>query len=260
MTDGIVRCTVPPPRRRFMRRADGLIRLDQHTCCRETGIGLDVTGPYWIFALVRLRRGNVAYLRGEMTVTAPDHAYGVFLPPFSVVQCRLHATCADSRAVASGATPAADLPAHPVAFPTSLARVPSSVRRIEEAIRAGRPHVPIGRDHLPRPLSRQVKALIDARYDSLPPLAVVARQLRTSPAVMSRGFAGDYGISPVRYRHAIRVMDAMMRLIAGEPICEVAGAVGFNDLGQFYRRFGALAGAPPGAYRRLAIEVTASAS
>jgi AraC-like DNA-binding protein len=138
----------------------------------------------------------------------------------------------------------------PVAFPTSLARVPASVRRIEEAIRTARPHLPIGRDQLPRPLSRRVKALIDARYDSLPPLSVIARQLRTSPAMMSRGFAGDYGISPVRYRHAIRVVDAMMRLIAGEPICDVAGAVGFNDLGQFYRQFGVLAGAPPGAYRR----------
>jgi AraC-like DNA-binding protein len=259
MTDGLVRCTVPPPRRRFGRRADGLIRLDQHTCCLESGIGLDVTGPYWIFALVRVRHGSLAYVRGGTAVAPPDRAFGVFLPPFSVVQCRLLSTCADSQAVV-GRTLTPNLPSFPVAFPMSRTRVPSSVRRIEAAIRTARPHVPIGRDHVPRLLSRQVKAHIDARYGSLPPLAVIARRLGTSPAVMSRGFVADYGISPVRYRHAIRVMDAMMRLIAGEPICEVAGAVGFNDLGQFYRRFAVLAGAPPGAYRRLAIEITAHAS
>jgi AraC-like DNA-binding protein len=229
--------------------SNGLIRFDQDTRSVCAGTGIDVSGPYWIFATVSLRHGRVSYLHGCEVVAPPGQQYSVFFPPYSVVQCRLDQVQSQSRAVAGRAVLPPDLPRQPVAFDFSDSKVPGSVDEVLDIMRTQRALVHIGRDRAPSPLSRRVKALIDDRFGDLPPLSALAARLRTSPAVMSRYFTRDYGMPPVRYRHAIRVMDALMRLIAGEPVAQVAGQTGFDDLGQFYRQFGRLALAPPGRYR-----------
>jgi AraC-like DNA-binding protein len=235
--------------RRFARLSNGLIRLDQDTRSDCAGTGLDVTGPYWIFATVSLDRGRVSYYHGREPVRAPAAPYGVFVPPFSVVQCRLDQVQSRSRALAGRAVLPPDVPRHAVAFEVAGSCLPGSVEEILGILRTRRVLVAIGRERAPSPLSHRVKALIDEGFRDLPPLSVLAAKLHTSPAVMSRYFTRDYGMPPVRYRHAIRVMDALMRLIAGDPVAQVAGQAGFDDLGQFYRQFGRLALAPPGRYR-----------
>jgi AraC-like DNA-binding protein len=235
--------------RRFARLSNGLIRLDQDTRSACAGTGLDVTGPYWIFAIVSPRLGRVSYFHGRELVHPPGTPYGVFFPPYSVVQCRLDQVQSQSRAVAGRAVLPPDHPRQPVAFEVAGSCLPGSVEGILGILRTRRVLVAIGRERNPSPLSHRVKALIDEGFRDLPPLSVLAAKLHTSPAVMSRYFTRDYGMPPVRYRHAIRVMDALMRLIAGEPVAQVAGQAGFDDLGQFYRQFGRLALAPPGRYR-----------
>jgi AraC-like DNA-binding protein len=235
--------------RRFARLSNGLIRLDQDTRSACAGTGLDVTGPYWIFAIVSLRLGRVSYFHGRELVHPPGTQYGVFFPPYSVVQCRLDQVQSQSRAVTGRAVLPPGLPRQPVAFEISDPAMPGSVDEILAIMRPRRLLVPVGRERAPSPLSHRVKALIDEGFGELPPLCVLAAKLHTSPAVMSRYFTRDYGMPPVRYRHAIRVMDALMRLIGGEPVADVAGRAGFDDMGQFYRQFGRLALAPPGRYR-----------
>jgi AraC-like DNA-binding protein len=236
-------------RRRFARLSNGLIRLDQDTRSACAGTGLDVTGPYWTFATVSLDRGSVSYCHGRESVRAPGAQYGVFFPPFSVAQCLLDRVHSRSRAVVGRGPVPPDLPGHAVAFDVDGSSLPGSVEEILGILRTRRVLVAIGRERAPSPLSHRVKALIDKSFRDLPPLSALAAALHTSPAVMSRYFTRDYGMPPVRYRHAIRVMDALMRLIGGEPVAQVAGQAGFDDLGQFYRQFGRLALAPPGRYR-----------
>ena len=235
--------------RRFARLSNGLIRLDQDTRSACAGTGLDVTGPYWIVATISVERGGVSYYHGREPVRAPAAQYAVFFPPFSVVQCLLDRVHSRSQAVVGRGPVPPDLPRHAVAFEVAGSCLPGSVNEILSLLRTRRALVAIGRERAPSPLSHRVKALIDEGFRDLPPLSVLAAKLLTSPAVMSRYFTRDYGMPPVRYRHAIRVMDALMRLIGGESVAQVAGQAGFDDLGQFYRQFGRLALAPPGRYR-----------
>jgi AraC-like DNA-binding protein len=236
-------------RRWFARLPDARIRLDQQMRHAGAGTGLDVTGPYWMVATVSLTRGRLAYVRGRELVPAPARRYGVFLPPFSIVECRLDRVHAGTRAVAGRGSLLPDLPREPVAFELSGAALPGSLDEISGLLGTRAALIPIGRAQAPSPLSHRVKVLIDEGFADLPPLSVLAASLHTSPAVMSRYFSRDYGLPPVRYRHAIRVMDALMRLVGGEAVADVAASAGFSDLGQFYRQFGLLALAPPGRYR-----------
>ena len=236
-------------RRRFARLSNGLVRFDQDMRQARVGTGIDVTGPYWIFATVSLDRGTVSYVHGRELAGAPGRQYGVFLPPRSIVHCRLDGVSSLSCAVAGRGDLPPDLPTQPVAFEMPSQDLPGSAAGMLDIMRTRRAFVAIGREHDPSPLAHRVKALIDEGFADLPPLSALAASLHTSPAVMSRYFSRDYGMPPVRYRHAIRVMDALMRLIGGEPVAGVAAAAGFDNLGQFYRQFGLLALAPPGRYR-----------
>ena len=236
-------------RRRFARLPSGLVRFDQDIRQARVGTGIDVTGPYWIFATVSLDRGTVSYLHGRDLVRAPGPQYGVFFPPWSIVHCALERVQSRSCAVAGRGAISAELPIQPVAFEMLPEDLPGSIAEMLEIMRTRRAFVAIGREHAPSPLAHRVKTLIDEGFADLPPLSALAAALHTSPAVMSRYFSRDYGMPPVRYRHAIRVMDALMRLIGGEPVASVGASAGFDDLGQFYRQFGALALAPPGRYR-----------
>jgi methylphosphotriester-DNA--protein-cysteine methyltransferase len=54
---------------------------------------------------------------------------------------------------------------------------------------------------------------------------------------------------PVRYRHHVRVMDALMQFAEGAAPAQVFQDVGFDDLSRFYKIFRKVACAPPGPYR-----------
>lgn len=234
--------------RRVARLPTGLVRIDQEMHGASRGTGLDVTGPYWVLAFVRIHAGQLAYLHGSQPVQPPGSRFAVFFPPYSIVECTLDRVHARSFAVAGRQPAACSLPDHPIAFRTSR-RLPRSVQEAAAILREAHSMMPIGREHGARPISARVKAIIDASYADLPPLAALAARLRTSPAVLSRYFKRDYGLPPTRYRHAIRVMDAMMRLIGGASVCDVSGRVGFGELSQLYQQFRPLALAPPARYR-----------
>jgi AraC-like DNA-binding protein len=66
---------------------------------------------------------------------------------------------------------------------------------------------------------------------------------------MSRTFRNAYGLPPVRYRHHVRIMDALLRFAAGAAPADVSLDVGFEDLSRFYKVFRRLVCGVPGAYR-----------
>ncbi|MGE0041258.1 MAG: helix-turn-helix domain-containing protein [Vicinamibacterales bacterium] len=228
---------------------DGLVRVEQAMQCHATAPGFDVTGPHWMFAVVTVRRGHLWYARGAARIAPPARRFAVFLPPFSIVECWLDRARCDTVAVVARGDLPAGAPREPVVTTFDARDVPDSRAGVDAALRAAGPLIAIGRDVAPASLSVRLKQRIDREYPALPPIGALAAELGVQPAVASRRFGRDYGLPPVRYRHALRVTDALIRLAGGEAIVEVAGAVGFDDLGQFYRQFGALASAPPGRYR-----------
>jgi AraC-like DNA-binding protein len=99
------------------------------------------------------------------------------------------------------------------------------------------------------PLSRKTKSLIASSYRSDVAIADIADQLGVSHAHLTRQFKRDYGLTPVGYRHRLRVTEAMGRLSQGEKILDVGYEVGFNDTTRFYEDFRKVTGTSPGKCR-----------
>jgi hypothetical protein len=99
--------------RRIVEVASGLLRIEQRLRIPGVEIGTDVSGPACIYAVVQVRRGVVVYQHGTSRVRAPGR-FGLFLPPFGIVQASLERCDVTSDAVGFRPLASDDLPRHAV--------------------------------------------------------------------------------------------------------------------------------------------------
>lgn len=205
-----------------------------------------MSGPACIYARIRVTRGVVAYLSAHTRISAPDDCE-LFLPPFAVVQASLERCDVTTAAVAFRAP--GGLFDQPVLLPATGRGPLRSRDDVFERLRGATNVTYVGRAADPAPLAARAKAMIDAEYETPLEIGRVAARLRTSPAVLSRTFKDAFGMPPVRYRHHLRIMDALTRFAEGAAPAEVFQDVGFDDLSRFYKIFRKVACAAPGSYR-----------
>lgn len=236
------------PERDVVWAEPGLLRIRQRVDVRGREPGADVTGPYWVFAVVRVLSGALRYVRGPGTVDPPGRRFAVFMPPWSIVR-PAPTTCVASTDAAASDTPVfAGAPVRAVAWPWRGGATPGDVAGIARAVRHGGPFVEVSLEGEPSESVRRLKAALDESYCRPVTLARLAAQIGRSTSALSRGFKLAYGMPPVEYRHRLRVMDAMFRLAAGGEILTVLHDVGFGDASRLYRHFRTLLCAPPGSY------------
>lgn len=233
--------------RRIVQVEPGLLRVEQRLRIPGAEIGTDVSGPACVYAVVHVRRGSVVYQHGGVRVRAP-RCFALCLPPFGIVQASLERCDVMSVALAFRPLPSDELPPHPVLLAEDG---PAPESRIEalERIRTASTLANVARDRRPAPLAANAKGIVDRKYGEPLEIGRIAARLRVSPAVLSRTFRHAYGMPPVRYRHHVRVMDALMQLADGAAPAQVFQAVGFDDLSRFYKIFRKVTCAPPGSYR-----------
>lgn len=234
--------------RRTVAVADGVVRIEQRIHLLQTEIGTDVSGPACIFARVEVTGGHIAYLQDGAQIAAPGR-FAIVLPPFTVVQASLQRCHATTTGVAFRPSPGGALPSQPLLLPANTDRVPASEADLLRYLAEAAPAVTIGRARDPLPLPLRAKTILDTEYRTALTIASIAKRMRVSSAMLSRTFKLTFGIPPVRYRHHLRVMDALLRLAEGGAPADVSGAVGFDDLGRFYKILRKVACAPPGTYR-----------
>ena len=227
----------------------GVVRLDQEIRVRGTQIGTDANGPYWVLGLLEIYRGRMQFLHGSEQVEPPARFFGLFVPPFAIIQVKLVRSHSYSMAVTSLRQLPLEIPREPVVFKPCSRQCPESLDQVAHMLQQSTNFVPISRAQNPTPLAEKIKSAIDRTYTTSKQLSEIAKDLRVDPATMSRYFRKDYGIPPVRYRHNVRVMDGMMRLLEGQAIKDVFQDVGFEDVSRFYKQFSALACASPATYR-----------
>jgi AraC-like DNA-binding protein len=95
-----------------------------------------------------------------------------------------------------------------------------------------------------------LRAYLDASlFDSIT-LAAASAAIGSSPTQAARAFSATFGISPHAYVVGRRLDAARARILDGQPLADVAAAVGFYDQAHLTRRFKRLLGVTPGRFAR----------
>jgi AraC-like DNA-binding protein len=105
----------------------------------------------------------------------------------------------------------------------------------------------------PRTLDVAVEALrawLDDRLFEPVTMTAAAEALDVSPTHLARGFADAYGIAPHAYVITRRLEAARDRILAGQPLVDVATEVGFFDQAHLTRHFKRFLGTTPGSFAR----------
>lgn len=105
-------------------------------------------------------------------------------------------------------------------------------------------------DPPPTRLAADLRDLLDAHTVEGLVLRDAAALLHAHPAHLVRTFTRAFGLPPHRYLTGRRVEAARRLLLDGEPLADVAVAVGFHDQAHLHRHFTRLVGITPGRYAR----------
>lgn len=196
-----------------------------------------ITCSVWLLELYELKTGELFFIRGEAEIRPLTKCFGVFYPPFTISQPCFKNAGGRLTGVAASTVLPAEFKRVPIIFETSFAEPPSSAAQVIEILKAGGSPQTVEINPRPSLLSLKAKRLIDENYLIYPSIARTATRLGVSHEHLSRQFKRDFGMSPGRYLHQLRLADAPLRLAQGEEIISVSLNTGYNDLSRFYKQF-----------------------
>jgi AraC-like DNA-binding protein len=235
--------------RSVARTSSGLLRVSQSVNVTGKEQGLDATGRYWMLAVVEIEAGSIEYVCDNETVAVRESHFGIVAPPFSIIEVLLRGTRSRSVSYVSAGNLLTVCPNEPVIFNIAMDAIQDSPENLARHFDRRALTIPVGRCRYPSLLAQRAKSAIDNTFAEPGALSRTAHELGVSASAMSRAFRNAYGLPPVRYRHMIRTMDGMMRLVAGSPISQVFQEIGFDDLSRFYRQFKRYTLSPPSLYK-----------
>jgi len=105
----------------------------------------------------------------------------------------------------------------------------------------------------PEGLARRLRDYVDAHVFEPFTLADAATEIGGGPTQAARAFSSAYGIAPHAYVLGRRLEAARIRILAGQPLADVAAEVGFYDQAHLTRRFASFLGVTPGRFARNAV-------
>ena len=92
------------------------------------------------------------------------------------------------------------------------------------------------------------RAYLDEHLFEPVTMAAAAETLGVGPTHLARGFKATFGIAPHAYVVTRRLEVARDRILAGQPLADVASEVGFFDQAHLTRRFKRFLGVTPGRF------------
>ena len=237
-------------RRRVTHLPGGLSWVEEDMEVRGRLAGAFATGPGWILELHRVAAGSVAYVQDGERVPIRSRSFAILYAPFSITELVLEDVTTRWRGVAGQETSAPARRQGAVVFDVASDVRPGTPAEMLALLDDGGDVRSLERCTRPSPVSRRAKAALDESYRATSSIAALAARLGVSHSHLTREFKRELGMTPMAYRHALRASEAAGRLAQGEPIVDVSGEVGYEDLGRFYKSFRKALHSSPGRCRR----------
>lgn len=201
-----------------------------------SGVQDFIFGRGWLLEIVELYSGEYFFISDGSEIRPASKRFGVFYPSFTFVRAYSREMKGYNSGIGSERI-VPDLPDQPFIFETDFTGELTAIEQAVDVLNKSTGRQQIVVNTTPSPISLKAKRLIDDNYLIYPSIGRIAKRLRISHEHLSRQFKKDYGMSPSRYLHHLRVAEATFRLALGEEIIDISHEVGYNDLSRFYKQF-----------------------
>lgn len=225
---------------------DSLIIKRKVTCQNNLTI-LDVTNHMWMAGILKVSGCGFKMKQNDSEIEFPHGSYGIFFPPYSIVETELiSAVNFELEVILSQRPLGPSFSKQPVVFKTAYTTTPVTYIDICDFLEHSEAKVNVGRTTKLTASAARIKGAIDECYDDPITLSTLAQKLRITPKLLSRCFRESYCISPSCYRKHLRILSAGIKLLQHQSkIVDVAFDCGYNDLSRFNKQFRSVVGTQP---------------
>lgn len=215
--------------------APDLLFMKRHQTFRREQHIVDTFASFWFLGFPSKLDCTVAIRDGAEFRPLRENEL-VFIPPFTLVEWKVSPGELQWDAYFSDTALPGDLPREPslvsVESPDGISDTRSAMQLLREARLR-----PLEQQRVPSALARRAKDLIDANFACDTKISDIAKTLRTSRVSLHSTFTRAYGLTPVAYRHRLRVFDSFRNLNRGQSVTESLLAAGFNQPAQYIEHF-----------------------
>lgn len=226
--------------------ADGTFRFEDAIHVADYLKAEVITTSAWLLEIFDLQQGTLHFPDAQPVAVFREGRIAVYYAPFSITRIEFKKVKGELVGFAAH-FPAGESPilgsctfSWPSGvLPQTLNEVLFELPMLSDSIRI---ELQVAEDGI----AARAKKVIDRNYHDNIALSAIAEQLGVSHEHMSRQFKRSYGMSAGKYRHKLRMADAVAMLATGDDILGVSADVGYNDLSRFYQQFRQFTGASPG--------------
>jgi len=223
-------------RRKTQNLSDGLHFFEDDFEIKGVLTANVITCLGWLLELIELKAGKLFFQTGEEIVCLPSKRLGIFYPPFTLTRPTFLNAKGKVIGIAGTKTLKTKLTV-PIVFAVPELRAPQNLAEVTKLLDSVQNFQTVEASPKASLLSVRTKRLIDENYQIYPSIARIAMRLKVSHPHLTRQFKQDFGLSPNKYLHQLRIADATFRLSQGEQIIRISNEVGYNDLSRFYKQF-----------------------
>lgn len=207
---------------------------------------IDAYGPLWIVGFCDLPNDKISICNSGKKYFLKGKA-GFYAPAFSIIQWSIKAGIYNWMACTSHLAMPSEFNHRPFIFSWN-GDLPKTFTGLTLLLKSSSDKEYLEQQNKISAVAEKVKKYIDQFYTEPIHISEVAQQLRFSWAFMSREFKKVYGISPIEYRHRLRLFHAIKLLYQGASASESCFNSGFNSLTQFNTHFKQYFNIAPSAY------------
>lgn len=222
-----------------------LYRTDKHT---EPKTLVETYAQNWFVGLISdpFKKVSISTASGTLLLDQPT---GIFIPPYSIIHWQLNTCVLKWHAIIGDRSLPKGLPLEPALFLWDQT-LPNSTSELFSLLLRSHFFAQVPSERTASAVGVKTKKYIDRHFAEELKISSMALQLGYSRSVMTRQFQACYGLSPIAYRHQLRVFESLRLMNQhGLNITSSAQHAGFSSVSKFDQHFRTIFGIPPSRYQ-----------
>lgn len=211
----------------------------------QGGKYVDITSTSWHLIIANIPSERIWLRSATEWIPLTGHTL-LYLPKFSIIEFKVTEgpfnyllLCSSKESINEFSGPRF------VTNELSKIQSPQTLSETLRFINGMRAAIPITIERYQSKMAELMKSSLDLEFDQDVKISDIADRYNYSRDVMSRAFTKVYGISPIEYRHRLRIFDALRMMRLGFSITESSYSVGYRDPSQFNVQFKKYLGVSP---------------